>query len=391
MLRRDYMAENINDELKKLLFNFTPINEHTKDVSEENKSVVDSNMNPLNPNLIEYCFDKVLGFKVQYRIYEKVNYIIEFDYKGTYGYIAHRKLSFKMTINKKYLEEIIELFQSARNLLEESFLNYGKLALENNQFTMENEHYQYMSKLEFYCELITELEEDLVLLETSITETLKDVSSITEHCNVYNDYSKKRSKNRQEQKYAIESYIDSFFAYLEHLLTLLFPFTPNFDLKKSYSKNYIHNIKWSWDRKLEDVSCGEKKLLDYIEKLREIKEIYRNRNAHGMFSREMKVYAEIDGFGRYPMYIGKNYLKGFIDDYHISLTYSKFEEIKQIFDSLINDLRIAHRIPMAFIEGETHIPVETVLLTENVSSIEEAERLIEYYHFEMDNQFNMDW
>lgn len=52
---------------------------------------MDRRKNPLDPNLLSYCFDNVLGFDVRYRIYEKVNYIIEFDYKGTYGYVAHEK------------------------------------------------------------------------------------------------------------------------------------------------------------------------------------------------------------------------------------------------------------------------------------------------------------
>lgn len=69
-------------ELKELLKNIVPVNENTKKPADNEIVMIDRRKNPLDPNLLSYCFDNVLGFDVRYRIYEKVNYIIEFDYKG---------------------------------------------------------------------------------------------------------------------------------------------------------------------------------------------------------------------------------------------------------------------------------------------------------------------
>lgn len=46
---------------------------------------------------------------------------------------------------------------------------------------------------------------------------------------------------------------------------------------------------------------------------------------------------------------------------------------------------------MVFIERGVFIPVEAGGLIEGITSIEEAERVIEKYYYMMDNQLNMDW
>lgn len=125
--------------------------------------------------------------------------------------------------------------------------------------------------------------------------------------------------------------------------------------------------------------------------LREMKEIYRNRNAHGLFSRELKVYVPIENFGRYPMYLGKNYLQGFVDDFSISLNYERFCKVRELFGQLMGLLREEYGIPMMFIERGVFIPVKAGSLIEGITSREEAERAIEKYYYMMDNQLNMDW
>lgn len=73
------------DEIKELLKDINKVSNATK--KEDIKSVeIDFSENPLNPDLLSYCFDNILGFDVKYRIFEKVNYIIEFDYIGTLAY-----------------------------------------------------------------------------------------------------------------------------------------------------------------------------------------------------------------------------------------------------------------------------------------------------------------
>lgn len=74
----------ITHEIKCLLKYISCVTEQTQR-DDTHQERIDYCENPLNPNLLSYCFDCILGFDVQYRIFEKVNYIIEFDYKGTYA------------------------------------------------------------------------------------------------------------------------------------------------------------------------------------------------------------------------------------------------------------------------------------------------------------------
>lgn len=379
-------------ELKELLKNVVPVNENTKKPADNEIVMIEHRKNPLDPNLLSYCFDNVLGFDVRYRIYEKVNYIIEFDYKGTYGYVAHEKLSFAMLVHRDHEDEIIDLFSRARNILSEHFLQCGKEVLESNDFTMENESHSFKEKLDFFAERIEDLHQTLHKLEEEQPKDIKEIfGAAGDGVSKFNAYQKLKRKNRLEMLYSIETYIDVFFSYLEHVLTLLYPFTPNFDQSKSYSTNYIHNPHWTWDKKLENVGLGDEEITEFVERLREIKEIYRNRNAHGMFSRELKAYVQIDGFGRYPMYLGKNYLQGFVDDYDTVLDYEKFIEIKELFDRLMERLRHMYAIPMVFIDAGAPIPVLTADLTRDISTKEEAEYAAMEYLYEIDNQWNMDW
>lgn len=45
----------------------------------------------------------------------------------------------------------------------------------------------------------------------------------------------------------------------------------------------------------------------------------------------MMAYVQIPNFGRFPTYIGKNYLKGFVDDSSNRITYNMYLNTKKIF------------------------------------------------------------
>ena len=381
----DYM-----NELKTLLSAFGPVTGDTVKLPPADTAVIDGSANPLNPNLLSYCFENVLGFTVPHRIAPKVDYVIEFDYRGTYGCAESRKLGFDLTIHKRYRQELIELFSRARELLLKYYLECGRTALGQNTFTMCNETCGYTEKLNFYASRIADLETRLKAQEDEQPQKIQEAMKAGENWTVlFNRYSESGHAMRQEQRYAVESYIDTYFSYLEHVLTLLYPFTPQFDPGKSYYESYIRNPRWTWSRKLSDV--GGSALEPFIKPLREIKEIYRNPNAHGMFTRELKVYAQIDGWGRYPMYLGKDYLQGFIDDHPTELNYSRFCEIRALFERVTAALRDTFPIPMIFVESGIQIPVEVSLLTQGITDPDDARRRIDYLYFQMDNQINMDW
>lgn len=387
--KQEVTVESLTKEIQALLKDISVI----KDTTQRNDDqCVEINFfeNPLNPNLLAYCFDVILGFDVRYRIFEKVNYVIDFDYKGTFATVGHFKMSYRLSIEKQYRDEIIASFEKVRPLLEQLFMLIGEQALISNEFSMENESRDYFSKLAFYEKRI----ESLVQRKRIIEEKCHGKYDIIETDGKYRRMRMKGSDYLRaleaEITYDIEAYIDTFFSALEHVLTLLYPFTDRFAANKSYYRSYIRNTKWHWENKIQDV-CGESMPDRITSSLRRIKEVYRNHNAHGGFSREMMAYVQIPNFGRFPMYVGKEYLRGFVDGYSDKISYEMYLDAKKVFSEFWETLDTIYEIPMLFVRSGLPISVDTDRYTENVDSVEQAEWLIGKMWFDIDNQSNMDW
>lgn len=388
-IKKEVTVESLTEEIKVLLKDISVI----KDTTQRNDDqYVEINYfeNPLSPNLLAYCFDIILGFDVRYRIFEKVNYIIDFDYKGTFATVGHYKLSYRLSIEKQYRDEIIASFEQVRLRLEQLIMLIGEQALISNDFSMKNESSDYFSKLAFYEKRI----ESLIKRKEIIKEKCRGKYDIIETDGNYKCMKMKGSNYLRaleaEITYDIEAYIDTFFSALEHTLTLLYPFTDRFAIRKSYYKNYIRNTKWYWDKKIQDV-CGNSMPDRITTALRRIKEVYRNHNAHGGFSREMMAYVQIPNFGRFPMYVGKEYLKGFVDGYSDKISYKMYLDAKKVFSEFWETLDTVYEIPMLFVRSGLPISVDMERYTKNVDSVEQAERLIDKMWFDIDNQFDMDW
>lgn len=381
--------ETLTSEIKFILKDISVLNDNTQ--SNENQRVeINYFENPLSPNLLAYCFDVILGFDVRYRVFEKVNYIIDFDYKGTLATVGHFKMSYRMSIEKQYHDEIITSFEKVRTLLERLFMLIGEQALINNDFSMKNESCNYFSKLAFYEKRI----ENLVRRKNIIEEKCYGKYDIIETNGKYKRMRMKGSDYllavEAEITYDIEAYIDTFFSALEHILTLLYPFSDRFTADKSYYKNYIRNTQWHWENKIQNV-CGELMPDRITSALRRIKEIYRNHNAHGGFSREMMAYVQIPNFGRFPMYVGKEYLKGFVDGYSDKISYEMYIDAKKAFTEFWKTLDTIFEIPMLYVRSGLPISVDTKCYIENIDTVEKANRLIDKMWHDIENQTNMDW
>ena len=86
-IRENATAESLISEIKSILKDISVLKQNTQ--RNDNQRVeINYFENPLNPNLLAYCFDVILWFDVRYRIFEKVNYVIDFDYKGTFAILT---------------------------------------------------------------------------------------------------------------------------------------------------------------------------------------------------------------------------------------------------------------------------------------------------------------
>lgn len=388
-IKQDATVESLTEEIKVLLKDISVI----KDTTQRNDDqCVEINFleNPLNPNLLAYCFDVILEFDVRYRIFEKVNFVIDFDYKGTFATVGHFKMSYQLSIQKQYRDEIIASFEKVRPLLEQLFMLIGEQALSSNEFSMENESRDYFSKLTFYEKRIDSLVRRKGIIEGKYRGKYDIIESDGKYKRMRMKGSDYLRSLEAEITYDIEAYIDTFFSALEHVLTLLYPFTDGFAEGKSYYKCYIRNTRWHWENKIQD-TCGSSMPGRITTALRRIKEVYRNHNAHGGFSREMMAYVQIPNFGRFPMFVGKEYLRGFVDEYSDKISYEMYLDAKKVFSEFWETLDTVYAIPMLFVRSGLPISVDTRRYTENVDSAEDAKWLIEKMWFDIDNQSNMDW
>ena len=65
----------LKDKIKSLMSDFTEIQNVEIDLDSKGEF---SLYRVIEPALLGYIFDKILGFKVYYRIFEKINHIINF-------------------------------------------------------------------------------------------------------------------------------------------------------------------------------------------------------------------------------------------------------------------------------------------------------------------------
>lgn len=243
------------EEIKNILKDIAVVN-NVIHYDKSNYVKINSLEIPLNPHLLAYCFDEILGFNVEYRISEKTNYIIKFDYKGTFVSVEHRKLNYCLFVQKQYRYEIIDCFEKVRKPLERLFLLIGEQCLKVNDFTMENESYHYFSKLNFYETRIEELAHRKEIIEKNSPGKFEIIECNGKDKLVVKKIADYLVRLENEITYDIQTYIDTFFSALEHVLTLLYPFTNKFTLDNPYHKDYIQNTSWHWETKIRD-NCGE--------------------------------------------------------------------------------------------------------------------------------------
>ena len=62
-LEKEATVESVTEEIKKLLKDISVVNDITRR-NDEQRVEINFFENPLNPNLLAYCFDVILGFDV---------------------------------------------------------------------------------------------------------------------------------------------------------------------------------------------------------------------------------------------------------------------------------------------------------------------------------------
>ena len=239
------IISNYEDEIKALLSDVSQADDFQEEFPYRQMGKIEKS-NPLDPYLLDYCFSHILGFPVKHRIIEKVNYIITFKYKGSIARAEHRKLSYCIYISKEYRKEFTAILLKVKSVLSDLFLEYGKVALHRNEFTLENNVLLFTDKLAFYRNRINKLDDESTSIEQRHSNTRGCVDSFDDILAQWNEYNEASLANKCEMTYMIEAYIDTFFSYMEHILVLLYPFVNNVSDESFYYKK-IRDSRWLFD------------------------------------------------------------------------------------------------------------------------------------------------
>ncbi|MCH5146693.1 MAG: hypothetical protein J1F61_01650 [Clostridiales bacterium] len=365
--------EILQDKIKNLMSDFSEIqNDEINFDSEGEYKLYDI----ISPHLLSYIFDKILGFKVYYRIFEKINYIINFRYKDAFGFVTHRKLSYILNIDKKYKEEIINIFLKVKELLEKLFFEFSKCALKNDNYMLSNEIEIYQSRLAYFKSQVnkkTVIAEKMKSGEIESKRIIKTKNGTTYHFLIYGVL--------QEITYNAEAFIDIAYSYIEHIITLLAAFC-------KYDKPFEKVLHMGWLSKYDLVFGEGQEEIRIKESLQNFKQIYRNRLTHGMFSNEQKLFITIEGLGNYPFYIGKQ-LNGFQEDKFIGIeTFKEFDKLLSEFENLCEK---KFKLVKMLIDSGISVHLDIDKYKKALQSKKEMESFIDYISYMQDNQLNMDW
>lgn len=363
---------------------------------------------PIEPDLMGYIFDKILGFSVKYRIFEKVNYFICFKYKHAIGTLGHYKLSYRLNIEENVKDEILKILEEVKVLIEKALLKYSEDAVKDNKYSLPNHFDLYKEKIDLLEKRITDIPNRLKKLKLKEKREHKRRKEEFHKITATHEFIKNQNNEnvlittslgeflerywvlerdlKGELSYTIELYIENWFAFIEHIFSLLLPMTKYYNPNEEYSKYLMKD----WRSKIEKIFSGNVLFEEDIKNLARIKELYRNRFSHGMFSREKKINVQITDFGMYPLWTGKNYCKGFKGAANI-LTIEIYEEVKRIFEKFYKKLK--EEFPLQFNIIESGIPtfLDISLYAKAFNSLEENTKYIEAYWYYHDNQLNMDW
>lgn len=366
----------------------------------ENNNLIESSC-PIEPHLMSYIFDAILGFNVCYRPFEKVNYQISFKYKEKLGCISHFKLSYTLHIDKTVENEVLNILKEVNELFEKALLEYSQEVVKKNQYSLPNYYNDYSKKIHIIEKNIEKIKRKInkktilkdrdikMLIDSGEADKFIEIDHgnckeirfpTTEICKKYD---KIIYSLREELSYTIELYIDNYFSLLEHLLVLLFPMTSKYDENEEFSKY----LEYDWRRKIEKLS---NKYMNELDELSRIKELYRNRFAHGFFSREKIVHIRIPNYGMYPLWIGKRYCQGYSGTTN-ELTYEIYKETKKTFDEFTNKIIKDYMLQFNIIIAGIPSFLQKSLYKDALIDEEKNRNWIDKYWYDQDNMINMDW
>jgi len=241
------------------------------------------------PELILFTMKDLLGIKIE-GPFEKVRWSILATYRRYPVRFELRKMGFAIECPEIIAEEIMQKLNSSNRVLAGQFLSKfceyqarrGQVSLLNKYPTLRDSYLFFRQKAKEAFAAPPPPAEQIVSADGSIVGQRWHW----------------RKNEKEGANYAI-AMINSFFGMLEHLLVLCAPFM-GFQPADGRLVSLI-GAQWGQKYKLVFDMSTDHEAKRFYDRLREIKEEYRNPQAHGGFEREWwSMYFHLPGVGALP-------------------------------------------------------------------------------------------
>lgn len=247
-------------------------------------------------------------------------------------------------------------------------INNGDVTIENKSSILRERYIYFRSKIK-----------DLYISEGIDT---------TINLNILPDFSTNRFNLKKEVFFNVQSMLDAYFSFQEHVLILLLPFT-NIDFTKNKITDLI-NANWSKIFNTVLSPSNSPDLMRHYDNLRNIKEL-RNQYAHGGFEKnDGSILPHIEGIGIIPIELSSDneYKILYLHDY-------SYKEICDVIDKFEEHLISSDWLmPIKIIQSGLDISLneEFVLkLNMAIESNECVDEFLEYTFSLEDKDINMEW
>ena len=334
----------------------------------------------LEPNLVRYFFKNILKFQIEIAPIEKVYFSFTFTYKQHICYITAAKFGYSLYCEEDIKEDLFSTFIEIQCLIEDAFIKYSIVQIENNEYSLPNDIWIFNKNISFIERKIISYNDKLIKFSNQrYEEKIENINGGTSY-----SWKDKLRFESDDLSLSVINYLDFQFSKIEHLFVLLYPLI--YDVKKDsepYSKyillDYISKIK----------KCCPNINDSILDNLSLIKEIHRNRFAHGLFSREKQLEIKIPNFGNYYMSVGRK-IKGF-KRYKDFYEYSDYLNFKNAFQNLFDYLEQNFPLQLKLINNGLPIQLDYDIYRDVFTSEKNTLDYIERYFYHEDMIANMDW
>ncbi|WIG14989.1 hypothetical protein [Bacillus thuringiensis] len=340
---------------------------------------------------IEYMvfitFVYLKDFDYVFKPMEKVLWEIPFCYKGYECCFTVSKFNYDLLIDTKDEEVARELLKKLNSVVKmsdkicapliEETMNQGEITLENKLISIRG-RYEYFRRNA----------EDLFTRPVNEKEfgEEKTLSKFVQIKNMKRNLIFEASFNAQAM-------LDAYFSWQEHLLVLLLPFS-KFNKEEDNLSEFIGT---EWTKKINRIFTPSKSptLSRHYEKLRIIKETYRNKSTHGEFEKNNgSFYIHFGALGALPFQMSKH--KNELDFTLVSISDSNFEQILDDLDEFEKFLTTDEfwKNPYKLVTSGIDLSFDDKSIKnylEAIKSEEGTEGYIQYVLDCEDNHRNMDW